>query len=219
MTKKALITGSETFGRYPANPSKWLALAAENQIIAGHKIYSLVFPSIIRLPADAEDHGTTIVKKALQIRARVILSFGLASDVKGFRVERSATNWIHNEKYCPPYENGRLIDEERPAKEKVQIDLSAWNISKVAKQFEQAGIPFEPEISDDPGNYSCNGWIYRTVLVLRKHNVQIPYLFIHTACTEEAIVFIPDFPRDKKVVIKNEDLLKALEIFLQSYHV
>lgn len=187
--------------------------------IAGHTIHSLVFPSIVRLPEDAEDHGTTIVKKALEIQANVILSFGMASDVKGFRIERSATNWIYNKKYSPPYENNRLIDSTRPEKEHVHLNLNSWNLENIEKQFSDKKIPYDSTISDDPGQYSCNGWIYRTTQALKKQNIKIPYIFIHTACTEEAIEFIPDFQRDKNTLIKKENLLQALEIFLSSYKV
>ena len=45
--KKAIITGSETFGQYITNPSKWLALSVDKKVIAGYEMHSLVFPSIV----------------------------------------------------------------------------------------------------------------------------------------------------------------------------
>ncbi len=83
--------------------------------------------------------------------------------------------------------------------------------------FKEKKLPLDPVISDDPGRFSCNSWIYRTLIALKKYNINIPYLFVHTACTEESVEFIPDFPRDKKVLISKKYLPKALEIFLQSY--
>lgn len=62
--KKAIITGSETFGKYITNPTKWLALAVDGKIIADYEIYSIVFPSIVLFPQRIENHGETIVKKA-----------------------------------------------------------------------------------------------------------------------------------------------------------
>lgn len=213
----ALITGSETFGKYITNPTKWLALATDGKIINGHKIHTLVFPSVIRLPNDAENPGETIVKKAIEINADVIISFGMASGVKGFRIERTATNWIENKAYCTPYESKKPIDPSKLSHEKVQIDLTPWNLSKIKKDFEKKRIPYDSKISDNPGQYSCNGWIYRTIYALKKHNCKIPYLFVHTACTKKTIEFIPDFPMDKKVLIKEKDLLGALEVFLGTY--
>jgi pyrrolidone-carboxylate peptidase len=213
--KTALLTASETFGKYITNPTKWLALTADGKIINGHKIHSLVFPSIIRFPKDAETPGETIVKKAIEINASVIISFGMASGVKGFRIERTATNWIENKAYCPTYESKKTIDPSKPAHEKVQIDLNKWDLNKIKEGFRKNKISYDSNISDDPGKYSCNGWIYRTIYALKKHKCNIPYIFVHTACTKKAIEFIHDFDKDK-TIIKEKDLLKALEIFLES---
>ena len=215
--KTALLTSSETFGRYVFHPGKWLVTWADGKIISNHKIHSLVFPTTVMLPPGVEDSGTTIVKKAIEIKADVIITFGLASEIKGFRIERSGYNWIENLKYCQPYENYHPIDLNHSDKERVEIDLSWWNLDLIKKLFKEKGLPLDPNISDDPGFFSCNSWIYRTVLAIKKYNLTVPYIFIHTACTEETIELIPDFPRDKKMVIPKESTLKALEIFLRSY--
>lgn len=214
--KKAIVTGSETFGKYITNPTKWLALSADGKVIAGYEIHSFVFPSIVLLPEGMENPGETIVKKAQEIGADVILSFGMASEVKGFRLERSATNWIHNEKYLSPSENNKPLDSSQPEKEQITADLSSWDIEKMQKLFADAHIPFDSTISDDPGQYSCNSWIYRTLVAMKKKQLTIPYIFVHSACTEEAIELISDFDRENKQINKKEDLLKALEILLQT---
>jgi pyrrolidone-carboxylate peptidase len=217
MLKKAIITGSETFGKYIMNPSKWLALSANGKIVAGYEIHSLVFPSVVSVSKGAENPGEIIIRKAQEINADIIISFGLASGVKGFRLERSGSNWIHNEKYLSAIENNQPLDPSRPEKEQIQSDLSCWDIEKMQNLFAQAGIPFESKISDDPGQYSCNGWIYRTLLAMKKKQLNTPYLFVHSACTEEAIELISDFDTVNKLIIKKEDMLKALEIIIQSY--
>lgn len=215
--KIALITGSESFGKYLNNPSKRLVLSAEGKIIAGHKIFSLVFPTTTLLPSGIEDPGETIVKKAMAIKADVIISFGLASEAKGFRIGRSGYNWIENLKYCQDYENFHPLTTTRPIKEQVQIDLSLWDIPLIQKLFAERGLPLDPSISDNAGRFSCNSWIYRTLVAKEKYRVNTPYLFVHSACTEEAIELMPDFPRDKKMIIPKEYLLKALEILLKTY--
>lgn len=217
MQKTALITGSESFGKYMINPAKWIALYADGKIIAGHKMYSLVFPTTTLFPVGVEDPGTTIVKKAIEINASVIISFGLASEAKGFRMERSGYNWIENIKYCQPYENYHSLDTNRPSKEQIKIDLSQWDLTLMKRLFNKKRIPLDPKISDDPGRFSCNSWIYRTVIAMEKHKLLTPYLFVHSACTEETIELISDFPRNKKTIISKEYLLKALEILLRSY--
>jgi pyrrolidone-carboxylate peptidase len=216
MTKTALITGSETFGNYATSPSKWLALSANGKVIAGHRIHTLILPSIIRLPEDAEDHGVTIVRKAQSIGASVILSFGLSSEVTGFRLERSATNWISS-KYAFAYESDHPVDAQHQAGEQIHLDFSRWDFDKMRSSFQEADIPLEPGISDDPGQYACNAWIYRTYNALKQSGLNLCYLFVHMSCTEEAIETIPDFPRHSKMIIPKEMTLKALELFLKCY--
>ena len=60
--KNILLTGSETFGKYLANPSKWLALTVDGKEIAGYKIHSLILPSVVLVPEGDEDPGIRIVK-------------------------------------------------------------------------------------------------------------------------------------------------------------
>ena len=213
--KKALITGSETFGKYITNSSKWLALAANGKVIANYEIHSLVFPSVVFVAEGRENPGELIVKKAQEIGAQVIISFGMASDVKGFRLERSGTNWIYNEKYLTDSENNHPLEPSRPEKEQIQANLSFWDKEKMQSLFAKATIPFDPTISDDPGQYSCNSWLYRTLLAMKKNNLKIPYLFVHCACSGEAVELIPDFDKNK-ILIKNQDMFKALEIMLES---
>jgi len=215
--KKALITGSETFGKYLANPTKWLALSANGKVIADYEIHSLVFPAVVLFPEGEENPGEVIVKKAQEINADVIISFGMASEVKGFRLEQTGINWIYNEKYLSSFENNRPVDPTEPEKEQLQTDLSSWNMQKMQELFTKANIPFESKISDDAGQYACNGWIYRTLLEIKKQKIKTPYVFVHCSCTEEAIELIPDFDRKNKLLIKKEDMLKELEIILQSH--
>jgi pyrrolidone-carboxylate peptidase len=215
--KTALVTGFETFGKYVFNPSKWLSLSVDGKTIADYKIHSLVFPSIVRFPEDAQNPGAIVVKKAQEIGADLIISFGIASDVKGFRIERSATNWIYNEKYCQEYENNRPLDSSKPDKEQIQNDLSNWDIKKMQNLFREANIPFDSTISDDPGQFCCNALIYQTLRAMTKKEIKIPYLFIHCACTEESIELIQDFDRNNKIIIKKEDMKKALEIILHCH--
>jgi pyrrolidone-carboxylate peptidase len=187
-------------------------------VINGHKIHSLIFPSIVSLPKDVENHGETIVKKAIEIKADVIISFGMASAAQGFKIEEIASNWVESNKYCSSYENKKPINPLREAHEKVYIDLNLWNLAKIKKDFKKKKIPFDLDMSESDVQYSCNNWMYRTICALKNHKLKIPYLFVHVPCTKRAIEFIPDFPFNKKILIKENDMIKALEIFLGSYY-
>lgn len=217
LMKTALVTGFETFGEYATNPSEWLVLSADKQEVNDHKINSLVFPSIVTIPEKIENPGNIIVDKAKEIGASAIISFGITSNASGFRIEQTGTNWINNEKYCTAFENNKPLEQSRPIKEQLKNDLSLWDMEKMKELFAKSNIPFEDEISNNPGYYSCNGLIYRTLLAMQQKNLNIPYLFVHFPCTEESIQFITDFDREKKILIKKELTLKALEIILKSY--
>ena len=214
--KNAIVTGSESFGKYILNPSKWLALHVDGKVIANHKIHSLVFPSVTMLPEGVEHPGETVVKKAKEISTDVIISFGLSSSVNQFRLERTGINWSEN-KYCQPYEFAKPLEKDRPEKERVQLDESLWDFNKMHSLFEQKGINLEQTFSDEAGMYSCNSWIYRIIVTMKKYNLHIPYIFVHTACTKESIEMVTNFPRDEKVLITKEDLVKGLEAVLESY--
>ncbi len=214
--KNAIITGSETFGKYITNPTKYLALSANGKVISGYKIHSLLFPSVVYVPEGSENPGETIVRKAKEIGANAIISFGMSSGVKGLQLERTGTNWIYNEKYLTASENNRPLDNSRKEKERIQAKLSHWDLGKMKALFTKAKIPFEADISDDAGGYSCNSWIYRTLIAMKRQRLDISYLFVHTPCTKEAIELMPEFDKNK-TLIKKEDLLKALEIILQCH--
>ncbi|HEY4513083.1 MAG TPA: hypothetical protein VJH06_01035 [Candidatus Paceibacterota bacterium] len=214
--KKAIITGSETFGKYMTSPTKWLALYADGKVIADYEIHSLIFPAVVLLTEGEENPGEIIARKAQEISADVIISFGMASEAKGFRLERNGINWIYNEKYLTSFENNQRLDPSQPEKEKLETNVSVWNVEKMQELFIKANIPFESKISEDAGQYACNGWIYRTLLAMKKKQLTIPYLFVHCSCTEEAIELMPEFDKVNKLIIKKEDTLKALEIILQS---
>ena len=215
--KSAIITGFESFGNYVTNPSKWLALSAGSKMISDHLIHSMTFPSTVSVGEGLDNPGELIIRRAKEIGASAIVSFGIASDAKGFRIERTGTNWVYNEKYCTDQENNRPLETTRIDKEQILNSLSCWDLEKMSSLFKDNNIPLEQEISDNPGFYSCNGLIYRTLLSMRENNLNIPYLFVHFPCTEESIEMIPDFDRKNKMLIKKELTLKALELILKSY--
>ncbi|MEK6923734.1 MAG: hypothetical protein AABW54_00665 [Candidatus Micrarchaeota archaeon] len=212
--KTAIVTGIEPFGPYRFNPTAWLAEQVHGKVISGYKIHSIVLPSEVRPSEGGVDHGETIVRKAQEIGADVIISLGIASEVRGFRIECQGTNWAYNEKYLPKSENDRPLDMARPEKEVLKMDLRPWNVRFLKRQFEKAGLPLERKISDDAGKYSCNSIIYRTLLAKKRRGLKTPFLFVHVSCTPETVRQIKGFD-ERKHLNKKEDLLTALEIILR----
>lgn len=214
--KKVLITGFEPFGDYVVNPTEWLASYVDTKVIAGYEVHSLVISKQLLFEKGERNTGELVIKKAQEVGAEIIISFGIASDVKGFRFEQSSINWIYNEKYCSKEENNTLLDSREQEKKKRSIDFSPWDFEAIKQRCKESGLLCEDTISVDAGAYICNALIYRTLQAMEKEGLKIPYLFIHTACTEESVRTIITFDREKKVLIKNEDLLTMLWVVLGS---
>jgi len=213
--KTALLTGFQAFGNYAVNNTEVLACSLAGRTICGHAIHSLVFSADI-FPPDGQDYGRRIVSTAMSLRASVIISFGLASEARGVRIESRATNWVQNPRYCQPHENERRIVESLPKEEARRIDLARWDLDRLRQQLGSQGIPFEPTTSENANNYCCNALMFRTLLAMQYLWCQIPYIFLHVACTAAAAASIPDFD-SKKVIISERQLENVVSILLDSY--
>ena len=58
--------------------------------------------------------------------------------------------------------------------------MSNWDFEKMKQLFKSELLSFDPKVSTDIGNYSCNNWMYRSLLAMQKMQVNIPFLFVHT---------------------------------------
>lgn len=213
--KNALVVGIEPFGAYRSNPTKWLAKRVNGKTISGHSIHSLVLPSVAFFQPGEPNHGETIVAAAKQAQADAIVCFGIGSDIRGFRIESSGVNWAENAKYLPLEQNNRVLDERKPAKHVLPINFGHWKLKQMRQRFEQEGLELEPDVSESAGHYSCNSMIYRTLLEQELHKLDIPFLFVHASCSHGSVRYDNEFDR-KKTLNRNRDLLKALEIILES---
>lgn len=110
--EKILITGFEVFGAYKENITQ--SFSKEIFHLSGYFPEYIIFP--VRIFSDGSaNYGKQIISKAQEVNAKAIISLGMASDVKGARIESIAKNWVENEKYCIPSEQRRLIDENLSA--------------------------------------------------------------------------------------------------------
>ncbi len=213
--QRAILTGFFQFGKYSVNPTEVLLNGLKDQVMSGHLIYCQIFPTkIFEIPLFFA--GETIALLVNDFKAKVIISFGLASEARGLRIESCAVNWVENDKYCTPQENRRPVDRLSDKKEVLKIDLAKWDIAKMFAGFRKYGIPFEPTVSTDAGGFCCNALIYRVLQRLRLNRISIPYIFIHLPCTPASILSISDFDKNK-VLITEEQLAKAVEIILTCY--
>lgn len=214
--KTAILTGFQTFGEYVVNPTEILARSLDGKILSGHKIHPFVFPKLILPLTPSEDYGRIIVESALKNKISVIISLGLSSAIKGFRLERSCTNWVESDKYCSELENRMPIVEFHQKRKMKFVPLNRWDLPLMFEGFRKTGIPFESEISFDAGTYCCNALMYRVLDAMEISGLEIPFLFAHVPCTEESILGVADFDR-QKTLIKQEQLKKGVEVILQSY--
>lgn len=212
--RTAIVTGLGVFGDYAVNPTEILARKLAGEVVAGHKIHSMVFPTTIFPSGESVDVGTRIVTEAISADASVIISFGITSVAKGVRVETMCTNWVES-KYCSPHENGRPLSDARTHQEKLRMPLASWDLDGLSIWLGRADIPFE--LSEDAGMYCCNALMYRVLLSLSDRMVRIPFIFVHLPCTEESVVTLPDFDRANKVLFRQGTFEAVLEILLGAY--
>jgi pyrrolidone-carboxylate peptidase len=222
--KNILITGFEPFGDYTENLSE--VAATKLKVIGDYNVYSLVFPVRIfpvsrkriisytvnnvrrfyAQPINDINYGDMIVAYAKEIDACAIISLGISSEVRGIRIETSATNWVENYKYCLESEQRRAISSYFAAKETLGVDLDKWrlgklwNIGVLTNEFHKSGIDCNVTLSSDAGSFCCNALMFRTLASLRKNSCEIPYLFLHIPCSAEAVKDNPDFDRTKELM-------------------
>ncbi len=213
--KAAILTGFEVFGKYAVNPTEILARSLAGEVVSGHLIRSMVFPTTVLVPHGARDAGTLIVDEAFLVDASVIISLGIDSGARGVRIERTCINWVENAKYCTQYENQKPLSDAHDPKERLPMPLQSWDFAGLSERLALAGIPLET--SEDAGSYCCNALMYRTRRSMKECSLEIPFIFVHVPCTEEAVADMPDFDRASKVLFHQEDLATVVESLLESY--
>ena len=214
--KTAILTGFEVFGRYAVNPTEVLVRSLQGTVLADHHIHGVVFSNTIHSPDVEVDHGRELVEVAVAKNASAIISLGLASLAVGPRVETQCLNWVENDRYCTPYENHKPVSEVFEAKQRLQVPFHMWDLAGFFMKLSMAGIPYE--VSNDAGAYCCNALMFRTLVAMRIKSLDVPYIFIHVPCTEEAIVGIPDFDRKRKILFSQELLTVVVKKLLESYY-
>lgn len=210
---KILITGFEKFGDYSENITE---VICQKKTLGEHELESIVFP--VRIFANAADaYGKKIVQRAQEIGADVIISLGMASDVLGVRIETQTTNWVENQKYCLPSEQEKVLDNRFAPIYLIKVNLNKWNLGKVILGLRDANLVHEDSLSRDSNNFCCNALMFRTLQALNEAQCEIPYLFLHVSCSEEAVKGIKGFDM-RKYLTSVQDLEKALLVFINSLY-
>ncbi|MFA5000506.1 MAG: hypothetical protein WC545_04060 [Patescibacteria group bacterium] len=186
--KNILITGFYPFGDYKVNPTE--QFLKSHSVLGELYLYSLIFPP--RTFGDgAENFGLNTVKFARSLNAIAIISLGMASDVKGLRIETSSINWSEG-KYCLDFEQKKRLDSRFSSRATKKTNLAQWDIEAMLKNFKNLNIKFERKLSESAGTYCCNALMYRVLSNLEPSS-NIPYIFLHIPCSAEAVAGIDNF--------------------------
>ena len=236
--KNVLITGFMPFGDYAENVSE--LAATELKTIGDYNVHGLVFPvrifphrrvkHVINYSVNGKtryypqpvynlNYGDMIIEKAKEINACAIISLGMASDVKGIKIEAQAINWVENQIYCLDSEQRKVVDETFILKKELRVNLDKCNLRKssdivsLIEKCHESGFDCNISLSVDAGTFCCNALMFRTLVAISKRKCEIPYLFIHLPCSKEAVKNIPNFDRAKDFM-SLEKLEKVLEVVL-----
>lgn len=190
-----LVTGFQRFGDYKSNTTE--QFLKTHSRLGNFYLHSLIFPART-FSQNAENFGKEIIKTAQKLNAAAIISLGMASDVKGLRIESRAVNWSAG-KYCEKYEQELKLSQKFPPWDDKEINFKPWNIERLFSTLRAGNIEFEEKISTNAGSFCCNALMYRTLTALQPIN-NTPYLFLHLPCTAEAVEGMAGFDKNKYLI-------------------
>lgn len=150
---RVLVTGFGSFPGVSENPTESLALELDGQRIGEHEIWGVVLPvSYDRGPAQA-------IRLARELRADLVIGFGVAVTREQVCVERRAVHVAEGER-----DNDGQIAAMTPGPFEVLSTLDAEGLALV----------LGGSVSEDAGRYVCNAWLYKVADAL-----DVPVGFVH----------------------------------------
>lgn len=164
-----LITGFESWGDVPSNPTSELVEQLVSDEVAGEV-----------LPVSFRRAGERLENLIRELRPEAVLNLGLAPERPVIRVERVAINLIDAK--IPDNDGDRPVD--------VPIDpdgptcyLSTLPTREIVEAIRREGIP--AFLSYSAGTYLCNYVMYKTLRILDIMGLRIPAGFIHVPYSSE----------------------------------
>jgi pyrrolidone-carboxylate peptidase len=211
--KRIILTGFGPFGAYRNNPTEILARTFDGQTVSGFLIKSIVLPASMEVVWGLSDGICPVIREVRKNDVAAIVSFGLSSCVRGFRVESVCKNWVYHLKYCRQEENSSKVVCARPERETLSLDLSRWDLSRMRSDFQERKIPMEQGLSSNADTFCCNAFMYKLGLALRQFQNAPPFLFLHTSCTKESVAEVQGWDTSK-TLISQEQLEDGFRIIL-----
>jgi pyroglutamyl-peptidase len=210
-----VLSGFRAFGNYPVNPTEVVANQLNGCVLSGFVVRSMTFQSLI----PQNDNGAILMEFARCFHAAAIISIGMASEKKGLCIERVAVNRIYNDKYCAGL-NNTPVDGCRGYGEKLEADLSQWNIGSFRHICVSENIPVS-EISEDAGGFCCNHLMYQVLAAQTawQNLYKVPFIFLHVPCCPEAVCDSDSFTKSGKITMTTEKILRGLELLVGHSHI
>ncbi|MDO8594379.1 MAG: hypothetical protein Q7R93_02585 [bacterium] len=209
-----LFTGFEPFGPYPANISELLGKRLDGKIVAGYRIRTVILPATI----SADNRGEQLLDLAHRESAVGILSMGMWSVAREFRIETVARNCMPWNKYCPAFAN-TLISSRYGADERFYPPLAPWKLPAFKAACRARARMLPVEISGDAGSFCCEHLMVQVEIAQRERRClrRLPFLFIHLPCCPEAI---SENERDAftaagKIFVTVDEVAEGFELLLQ----
>ncbi len=164
-----LITGFESWGDVPSNPTSELVEQLVSDEVAGEV-----------LPVSFRRAGERLENLIRELRPEAVLNLGLAPERPVIRVERVAINLI----------DARIPDNDGDQPVDVPIDpdgptcyLSTLPTREIVEAIRREGIP--AFLSYSAGTYLCNYVMYKTLRILDIMGLGVPAGFIHVPYSSE----------------------------------
>lgn len=183
MSRTLLITGFDTFGGARINPS-WEAVKCLPEKIADFTVQKMEIPTIFGLAA------RTVIQKAEEIHADVILCIGQAGGRDAVTPERIAVN-IRDARI--PDNGGNQPSGERIAEDGPAAYFATVPVREMAQAIRAAGIP--GTVSNSAGAYVCNDTLYSLLHYFAGTDTNVG--FIHVPYLPEQGT--PNLPLEKTV--------------------
>ncbi len=179
-----LLTGFESWGKVPSNPTEELVEELSGDGVAGEV-----------LPVSFRRAGERIEELIRELKPEAVLNLGLAPGSPVVRVERVAVNLM----------DARVADNDGFRPVDVPIDpqgpgcyFSTLPTREILEALRVRGIP--AAISYSAGTFLCNFVMYRTLRILDLLGLRSPAGFIHVPYSTEIAAGmdrpVPSLPMD-----------------------
>lgn len=175
MADPILLTGFGAFGPHPSNPTAQIALNLQGELIAGHKVETLILPVDFKKAMEKIDE--TFKKK----HWRLHLSLGLSASREKITPEKFALNSLH----CPkrPDNKGRVFNEEVIEPSGPLALETTLPVGELVQELQSQGL--DSELSTHAGTYVCNAVMYRALREAGRFISSTPSGFMHIPADQD----------------------------------